>query len=556
MIPTIVGGIGLFLLGMLLMTEGLKAIGGSALNRMLSKYTTRPVTGVILGASVTALLQSSSVTTLAILGFVSAGIVTFPKTLGLIFGTNLGTTSTAWIVSLVGLKINVTILALPLVGVGTFMKLFGERKVLHLGSVLAGFGLIFIGISTLQQGMVILAERYDASSFPGGTLWGNLLLVVVGITMTVVMQSSSAAVATTLAALFSSTINLEQAAVLVIGQNVGTTVTAFLAALGSSVAAKRAALAHILFNVFTGIVAFLFLPWLIVAMLFLRDSFSWNEASTIAAFHTTFNLIGLAIFLPFTNPYANLISRLLPENEPRLTRHLNPKLIRMYAPAIEAARRAALDVALVLIDLARDELSRSVKHRAVEGRLEIARLTLSETRRFLAGIRPESGDTLEQHRHASIYHAIDHLKQLEEALEEFENGHVAATVETCRDVYQNLMAGTKELKNLVNKGQLTEAAEMMGCKSQEIADQRRRQRLSVLEDTAGLLIDPDDALRELEAMRWMDRIAYHMWRSIYHLQQNGSLNKGIRIPGDTGEGRTILGGGGLDDFEDERLEVF
>ena len=153
MITTILGGVGLFLLGMLLMTDGLKAIAGRALNRVLSQFTRNPVVGTISGAVITALVQSSSVTTLAVIGFVSAGLLTFPQTLGLIFGMNLGTTSTAWIVSLVGFKVNISAIALPLVALGTFLKLFSDGKVTNYGSIITGFGLIFVGISTMQDGM-------------------------------------------------------------------------------------------------------------------------------------------------------------------------------------------------------------------------------------------------------------------------------------------------------------------------------------------------------------------------------------------------------------------
>lgn len=517
MIATVLGGIGLFLLGMLLMTEGLKAIAGKALNRVLARFTQRPVVGLLSGAVMTALVQSSSVTTLAMIGFVSAGLLTFPQTLGLILGTNLGTTSTGWIVSLIGFKFNVAAVALPLVAVGTFIRLSGEGKALNFGSALAGFGLIFVGIATMQEGMAELSATYDPSRFPGGNLAGNLLLVLIGVGMTVVMQSSSAAVATTLAALYASAINLEQAAVLVIGQNVGTTITAAIAAFGASIAARRVALAHILFNVITAVIAFALLPVLVRGMILLRDILFWNEATTVAAFHTTFNLLGVALFLPFTGPFARLVQRLLPDQGRGITLELNPKVIRIASAAIEAAHRATTDITKVLVEVAHGQLSGKMKQRAALEQIRSADLALAETRRFLAAVRPEQGETVDQQHHVSVFHAIDHLQQLSEALAEFEVAKNAPNAASCQAVCQDLVLTFAHLPDMLASGTLAEAAGLMEEKSLTIANVRRSQRREILEKTAALGLDPDTALDELEAMRWTDRLAYHIWRAAHHL---------------------------------------
>jgi phosphate:Na+ symporter len=519
MITTVLGGVGLFLLGMLLMTEGLKSIAGQALNRVLARFTRTPFIGMITGAVTTALVQSSSVTTLAMIGFVSAGLLTFPQTLGLIFGMNLGTTSTAWIVSQIGLKVNITAMALPLVAIGTFLKLFSYGKVTNYGSIITGFGLIFVGIATMQSGMAELSTYYDPADFPGGTFLGNILLLLIGIGMTIIMQSSSAAVATTLTALFSNAITLDQAAVLVIGQNVGTTVTAALAVIGASVAAKRVAVAHIMFNVLTATVAFSLLPWLVQGMVYLRDILSWTEASTLAAFHSTFNILGVAIIFPFTTAFTRFVARLLPETGPQMTHHLNPKVIKIASAAIEAARQSTIDIATVLIQVAHGQLSGQIRHRNAMESLGAANLALGETRRFLGGVRPEQGEDINQQHHVSIFHAIDHLSQLSEALEEFEVAKTVPNAESCRAVCMDLVTTFAQLPDLITNGKLNQAAELMEDKSLSIANVRRNQRRVILEKTASLGLDPDSALDELEAMRWADRLAYHIWRSTYHLQE-------------------------------------
>jgi phosphate:Na+ symporter len=519
MITTILGGVGLFLLGMLLMTDGLKAIAGRALNRVLSQFTRNPVVGTISGAVITALVQSSSVTTLAVIGFVSAGLLTFPQTLGLIFGMNLGTTSTAWIVSLVGFKVNISAIALPLVALGTFLKLFSDGKVTNYGSIITGFGLIFVGISTMQAGMVELSTFYDPADFPGGTFLGNMLLLLIGIGMTIIMQSSSAAVATTLTALFSNAISLDQAAVLVIGQNVGTTATAALAAIGASIAAKRVAVAHILFNVLTGVVAFSMLPWLVQGMIYLRDILDWTEASTLAAFHSFFNIFGVALIFPFTGSFTKFVARLLPESGPQMTHHLNPKVIKIASAAIEAARQSTIDIATVLIQVAHGQLSGQIKHRNAMESLGAANLALGETRRFLGSVHPEQGEDIGQQHHVSVFHAIDHLSQLSVELEEFEVAKTVPNAESCRAVCMDLVTTFAQLPKMISNGDINQAAELMEEKSLGIANVRRNQRRAILEKTASLGLDPDSALEELEAMRWADRLAYHIWRATHHLQE-------------------------------------
>lgn len=524
MIILVLGGVGLFLLGMLLMTEGLKAIAGAALNKVLANFTRTPLIGMISGATTTALVQSSSVTTLAMIGFVSAGLLTFQQSLGLILGMNLGTTSTAWIVSLIGFKVNVAALALPMIALGTFLKLAGSGKVVNYGTALAGFGLIFIGIATLQDGMAGLAERYDPSALPGLTFWGILLLFLVGVSMTVVMQSSSAAVATTLTALYGSAITIEQAAVLVIGQNVGTTAKAAIAALGASVAAKRVSLAHILFNIITAAVALLLLPWLISGMVYLRDVHLWTESTTLAAFHTTFNIIGVILVFPFLKPFTNVIARLLPDVGPVLALHLNPRVIKMTSAAIEAARKSTLEIARVLIEVAHGQLSGQARQKATLEKLAAAKMALVETRRFLGKVQAEQGGNINQQQHVSVFHALDHLSQLSDALEEFEIAKNAPKAESCQSVCTDLASLFSQIPEMILAGEVNRAADLMEAKSLSIADLRRTQRRIILERTAALGLDPDTALDELEAMRWADRLAYHIWRITHHLHQDQAEN--------------------------------
>src|SRR6516165_6748342 len=195
---SVLGGVGLFLLGMTVMTAGLKALAGSALRTVLSKAAATPLRGSFWGAVVTLLVQSSSATTMTTIGLVSAGLLTFPQGLGLVFGANVGTTGTAWLVALVGVRVSLTAAALPMIFVGALIKLLGRGRVSGAGAALAGFALVLFGLTTLQQGMGGLAERLHPADLPAvlagpdaGWWWGMLGVLTLGLVMTAVMQSST-----------------------------------------------------------------------------------------------------------------------------------------------------------------------------------------------------------------------------------------------------------------------------------------------------------------------------------------------------------------------------
>lgn len=520
MISTLLGGIGLFLLGMILMTDGLKALAGNALRRILSRFAGGPFSALLSGAAVTALVQSSSATTLTTIGFVSAGLLTFPQALGVIFGANLGTTSTGWLVSMLGLKLSVSAVALPVVGVGALLKLLTRERVAAAGLALAGFGLIFVGIDTLQLGMKGLAERVDPGLVPADTWPGRLLLALIGAAMTVVLQSSSAAVATTLAAVDSGAIGMSSAATLVIGQNVGTTVTAALACLGASVPARRTAVAHILFNLITAIVALAILPWFITAARTATVALEPEPGPIcLAAFHTGFNLLGILLFLPWTRGFAWVITHLVPERDPPLTRHLDSIVARAGAVAIEAARRTLMGTAAVLAEALHSHLGARSSRRETGEALARAEAALVETRRFLGRVRSEPESSLEHRRHISILHALDHLDQLGEG---FRHGLTAQTGRLAvelGDVATNLAESLGAALEWLGGESSAPALDTAQRMSLALADLRRRQRREVLEQTARGKVSTEDALGRLEAMRWVDRLAYHLWRAIHHLQE-------------------------------------
>lgn len=507
MIATVIGGIGLFLLGMILMTDGLKAAAGSALRSGLARLAGGPIRALFAGVGATALVQSSSATVLTTIGFVSAGLLSFPQAIGLILGANLGTTSTGWLVSLIGLKLSVGVIALPIVGIGAFMRLLARGRLASAGLALAGFGLVFVGIDLLQNGMATLATRLDPGAFPGNTITGRLVLVGVGVLMTIVMQSSSAAIATTLTALHSGTLDFAQGAALVIGQNVGTTATAAIAAIGASVPARRTALVHIVFNVIAGSAAFVLLPLVVRAPLAGSD-----PTVGLAAFHSAFNLLGIAIVLPFTRSLASAIERMVPERGLPATRHLDVSVQRVPAIAVEAARRATAEVAATLFA---PELVNEPVRAAASLDIDSADRALDQVRHFLAGVRTTPGEEAPHVRHQSVLHAIDHLERLREALTESDDGRARDDPEIRRTtaIVTDALARARAE---VTAEPVSDTA-WLEQRATEVAALRRGHRPELLRRTAAGEIDPDDTLELLEAMRRIDRVMYHTWRAAAHI---------------------------------------
>ncbi len=521
MLLYVFGGVGLFLLGMVILTDGLKAFAGESLRQALVRFTGTPLKAFASGALITVMVQSSSATTVTLIGFVSAGLLTFPQAVGVVLGASLGTTGTGWLVASLGLKVSLGHYALLLVGSGAFLKLLGRGRLKSLGLALAGFGLIFVGIDTLQQGMQTLSTMFSPSDLPGGGIGAHLLTMAVGAAMTVVMQSSSAAVATTLTALHTGTVDFERAATLVIGAAVGTTVTGGLAVIGGTVPAKRTALAHILFNLATALVALILLPALLwgisqaQAYLLLEPG-----ALSLAAFHTTFIGIGVALFLPFVNAFARGIERLVPDTGPRLTRHLDATLLQAPAVALEATRRALVEIAREMFATIRDAAAGRADVGDEDRRAQIVE-ALDETQRFFARIPSPADDEALADTRVAQMHAVDHLLRLRSRLNP--SGGVRRMLHHERlqpPVTIALRAVTTAAEGL-NGMAPADWLSTLEQHAADLADLRRQDRLALLRQTSAAG-GPLQALEATDAVRWLERIGYHAWRACTYLS-HGTL---------------------------------
>lgn len=521
MVSELLGGAGLFLLGVFLMTDGLKTAAGDTLRRMLVRFTGRPATAFLSGAGITVLAQSSSATTLATIGFVSAGVLTFSQAIGVVIGASLGTTSTSWLVALVGLKFGIGKLAFPLVGLGAMARLVSHGRNAALALAVAGFGLMCVGIDILQTGMVHLSASFAPDQLPQGTFPGRGLLVGIGIVLTILTQSSAAAVAMTLAAFHAGTIDLEQGTSLIIGASIGTTSTSALAAIGATTSARRTALAHILFSLAAGVLAFLLVPLLVSG---LRQAVQTLELQfgvvILAAFHSGFTLLAALLVLPGVNRFSAFIERLVPERGPALTRHLDSSLIEIPEVAIEAVRRTLMEVAAEILD----EIDRRLRGAipATPDRTDAALAALKETRRFLGLISFPASRPGQLNIRISMIHALDHLNQLAGVVKNnFEpsllNGEQRLQ-EPKRTVLEMVETAAASLRRQAPAPERDKLQRL----SLTLAECRRAERAALLEESAHGTVEPGQALHTLDGLRWLDAVGYHTWRALHHLSTDTS----------------------------------
>ena len=338
MIFNLIGSLGLFLLGMWLMTEGLKLAGGRALETLLGTWTSTRLRGLSSGILITALVQSSSAVTIATLGFVSAGLMQFQQAIWVVFGSNVGTTFTAWIVTLFGFSLKINAITFPLIGLGAGLRLFSPYdRGRALGMALAGFGLLFMGIDALNNNFSTYAQHINIEQLLADSSYTSLWALGIGFILTLLTQSSSAAIAIILTAVASGVAGIHVAAAAVIGANIGTTSTAVIASIGATANAKRLALAHVAFNLLTATVALLLLPafWTLTSTIASAAGMGDNPIIMLAIFHTCFNVLGVILMWPI---------------EPKLSK----KLLSLYtSKETTLASRTHLDTSVVTIpDLA------------------------------------------------------------------------------------------------------------------------------------------------------------------------------------------------------------
>lgn len=450
-ILTLIGALGMFLYGMNTMSSGLQKAAGEKLRNFLAAMTSNPVKGVLTGLGITAIIQSSSATTVMVVGFVNAGLLTLTQAVGVIMGANIGTTVTAWLISLLGFKMDISVLSIPLMAVGFICSMAKKSRTKNIGEFIIGFALLFLGLSFMKESVPDLETHPEVLSFISrwtGFGFGSVLIFLAfGTLLTLVLQSSSATVALTLIMLNMGWIPFEMAAAMVLGENIGTTITANIAAAVGNAQAKRAAIAHTLFNI-TGVIwaLALFKPFLafigkIITLLGYPDPTTTSfvgemggeqtEASTAALYgismlHTMFNLINTCILIWFIPCIVKAVMWIIkspakPEEENFKLKYINAGHLATAEMAIEQAMKEIVHFAeisrkgLGYVKLAINEQDpdqfeeyrqKLVKYEEISDRIEY------EIASFMNSLSKEdiSGDSKAQIR--SMYKIISELESL------------------------------------------------------------------------------------------------------------------------------------------------
>jgi phosphate:Na+ symporter len=307
------GALCLFLYGMKVMGDGIQQAAGDRLQRVLGFMTGRRLSAILTGFVVTAIIQSSGATTVMVVSFVNAGLLTLTQAIGVIMGANIGTTVTAWIVSIAGFTLSISALALPAIGVGFVVRVI-KWKYQEIGNVILGFGILFLGLDFLTHAMPAFSAGNLAflARLGGGGFPSLLVCALIGLVTTVIVHSSSASTAIMLTLAHSGLIDYRIAAAMILGANIGSTIDAALAAIGTKTVARQTALVHILFNIIGALWAMLlFDPLLAIVDKITPGPVESNITTHLAMFHTVFNLLNTVVFFPFVRPFAALVTFLI-----------------------------------------------------------------------------------------------------------------------------------------------------------------------------------------------------------------------------------------------------
>jgi phosphate:Na+ symporter len=331
------GGLGMFLFGIYLMEEAVRKLSGGSLRKFIRKYTNGTFRSIFVGFLSTVALQSSSALSLIVLAFVGAGVIKMQQAIGLILGANIGSTTTGWIVAGLGFNFNIEIFALPLIAVGgLFSVLLSERERLSkYFNIICALGLLFYGLGLMKSSVEELGNAIDLAEMPN---YGILFYFAMGVLATAIMQASSATVALTLTALNAGLLSFNDAAAMVVGADLGTTITIVIGSLGGGVLKKRVAWAQVGFNMITAFAALLFLP-LLIAFVTIFFKIDKHPVEALVLFHSSFNVLGVLLFIPFIDRFSNFLENLLKDRKTNSAKFINEESAKMTYSALIAMKK-------------------------------------------------------------------------------------------------------------------------------------------------------------------------------------------------------------------------
>ena len=511
-VQEIAAGIAIFLFGMLMLEDGFKLFGGSMLERLLARATRSTPRAITFGFIATSLLQSSSLVSVITISFLSAGLISLLGGVGIVFGANIGTTTGAWLVAGLGLKVNIASYAMPIIAVSIVLVFQKSKPLRGIGYALAGLGFLFLGIHHMKEGFDAFKDQIDLTRFALTGLVGLAVYSLTGTVATVIMQSSHATMVLILTALSAGQISYENALALAIGANIGTTITAIIGALGANFQGKRLALAHLIFNTTTAAVALIFIAPLrdavdgISAMVGIALD---DYAMKLAVFHTIFNVIGVALMLPLLHPLIAFLERRIVEPLANVSqpRYLN-EAVDDFPQTLEIA------------------LSKEVLHlyenavKLILHGLNLRRDTIFATDDIAGTVRKsraprdlDIGDAYER-QVKTLYSAI--VEFATRAGDKRMPPEVADRVYALRDVASDIVQAVKSVKHLRKnilryttqpKGVVTELYDGLRTEIARIAVEIRKLGLVAPEERSALWLDQERAQIEDASHTTTDRIA-------------------------------------------------
>ena len=405
-ILTLLGGTGLFLFGMQTMTEALRELASTQARQALAGFTRTPFSGAVTGALTTAVIQSSSATMVTTVGFVGAGLLGFGQALGILYGASIGTTITGWMVLLLGVRLQLSVAALPVLFLAALARVLLKGQIARAAGAVAGLALVFLGIDLMQQGLATWQDGLGMAAVPAARGWGLLQLAGLGVLVAVVLQSSSAGVAGALVLIGAGAIGFEQAAALVAGMHVGTTSTALLASVGGARAVRQTAVANVIYHAVTGVLALALVG--VAAQMPIAD-----EQIRLLVFHTGFNLVGTALMLPLTPQFAALLDRLMPAPpDPAASDLLDRTLLSDPPAALDTAMAALVEARARLFEALAEALERGGQPGPLDAALKSVGATLDAVQDYLdrIAIAPDRKEDLSRLSALTLH--LDHMRRL------------------------------------------------------------------------------------------------------------------------------------------------
>ncbi|MBF0913617.1 Na/Pi cotransporter family protein [Candidatus Gracilibacteria bacterium] len=382
------GGIALFLFGMIFLGQGFKELTGGGFEKVLKKFTNRIWKSMTLGAVGAMVMQSSSLVTIIAISFLSADLIPLAQGIAISLGSNIGTTSGAWLMANLGGKtVSISSFAMPIIVFGLLFLIQKGKNIKGVGNILLGIGIIFIGVQYIQDGFSVMKESMDLMAYSLEGFRGILVFTLIGITLTVLLQSSHASILLIMSALWANQVTFENALALTIGANIGTTFSGILGSINSNVNGKRLAIADVLSKVLTGIIFTLFIYQIIpiVELIASYLNFTSEDAFKIAIFHTLFNILGVAIILPFYSSFVKMIERLLPEknviqekSEVSTNIYLNGASKELAVTALVALLKEtrhmydnSIFVILKAFGLTKEDIAGEINHEEIDRRIKV-----------------------------------------------------------------------------------------------------------------------------------------------------------------------------------------